>query len=367
MAVFNTNQVRHLYVTGVNENGGLANAQLGPVTKTAAQMATFKQKPVGYMVPVVDNLTNPTKLHFVYKGFGGPIRSDLIDLTKATYYTIVDPAKDKYTLKAKKVSLRSDVNGGNPVAGQDYILGLEIKGFASGFEEDTYTKQGMVHAFSNMDAKKFYNVLALSLWMNFSRETTKFFTFWLGTQEVNEDSVKVIKAALKSGDDSSLYAADGVVIQEAPQDWDLGRMQEEHLFFDVSGDTIVFNGDELLWAEIEDVAAADMNNDPTLGGTTIPNSHRIADLEYFCMGERGDIYRNMGWPNTIFNPASLLVDPTNTTGYYVFNIHFAFTDSREGPQRSEKDLQIVAPTNVFANLKGILDAANVKEIERKEA
>ena len=366
MAVFNTNQVRHLYVTGVNQNGGLVEAQLGPVTKTAAQMATFKQKPVGYMVPVVDSLTAPTKLHFVYKGFGGPIRSDLIDLTKATYYSIVDPAKDKYTLKAKKISLKSDLNGGDPVAGQDYILSVEIKGFVSGFEEDTYVKHGMVHAFSNMDTKKFYNALALSLWMNFSRETTTFFTFWLGSTMLDADVARTIKNALASGTDTDLIDADGVVIQEAPQDWDLGRMQEEHLFFDVSGDTIVFNGDELMWANIEDVAAADMNNDPTLGGITIPNSHRIADLEYFCMGERGDIYRNMGWPNTIFNPASLLVDPTNTTGYYVFNIHFAFTDSREGVQRSEKDLQIVAPTNVFANLKSLLDTAGVKELVRDE-
>lgn len=358
MAVFNTNQVRHLYVTGVNSSK-VENAQATPV-----DAATLKSKPVGTIYPVVDNTTKPTKMHLVYKGFGGPIRSDLIDLTKATYYTIVDPAKDKYTLKAKKVTLKSDVNGGDPVAGQDYILGLEIKGFVSGFEEDTYTKQGMVHAFSNMDAKKFYNVLALSLWMNFSRETTKFFTFWLGTQEVNEDSVKVIKAALKSGNDSGLYAADGVVIQEAPQDWDLGRMQEEHLFFDVSGDTIVFNGDELEWATVEDTTP---QTDPTINSTTIPNSHRIADLEYFCMGERGDIYRNMGWPNTIFNPASLLVDPTNTTGYFVFNLHFAFVDSREGAQRSEKDLQIVANSAAnLAALKTVLDNAGVKEIVRNE-
>lgn len=358
MAVFNTNQVRHLYVTGVNSSK-VENAQTTPV-----DAATLKSKPVGTIYPVVDNTTKPTKMHLVYKGFGGPIRSDLIDLTKATYYTIVDPAKDKHTLKAKKVTLKSDVNGGDPVAGQDYILGLEIKGFVSGFEEDTYTKQGMVHAFSNMDAKKFYNVLALSLWMNFSREETTFFTFWLGNTMLDEAVAKTIKTALKSGDDNSLIDADGVVIQEAPMEWSLGRMQEEHLYFSVNGDTIVFNGDELKWANVEDVAP---KTDPTINGTTIPNSHRIADLEYFCMGERGDIYRNMGWPNTIFNPASLLVDPTNTTGYFVFNLHFAFVDSREGAQRSEKDLQIVA--NSAANLtalKTVLDNAGVKEIVRTE-
>lgn len=359
MAVFNTNQVRHLYVTGVNDGGSLANAQATPVVNNA----TFKSKPVGYMVPVVDNTTNPTKLHFVYKGVGGPIRSDLINLKQATYYSIVKPADDMYTLKAKKVSLRTDVNGGDPVAGQDYILSIELKGFVSGFEEDTYTKQGMVHAFSNMDAKKFYNVLALSLYMNFSREIEPCFTFWLGSQLIDEAAAKTIKNALKSGNDTALFEADGVTIQEAPLEWSLGRKQEEHVFFSVSGDTIVFNGDELMWAKVEDTTP---NTDPTINGTTIPNSHRIADLEYFCMGERGDIYRNVGWPNTIFDPSSLLVNPANTTGYFVFNLHFAFTDTREGVQRSEKDLQIVAPTNVFSNLETLLASAGVKKLERSK-
>lgn len=359
MAVFNTNQVRHIYVTGVNDGGAIANAQATPVVMNS----TYKAKPVGYMVPVVDNTTTPTQLYFTYKGVGGPIRTDLINLKNAKYYSIVNPADDIYTLKAKKVSLRSDVNGGDPVAGQDYVLSIELKGFVSGFEEDTYTKQGMVHAFTNMDAKKFYNAMALSLYMNFSREIEPCFTFWLGSQLIDEAAAKTIKEAFKSGDDSSLFAADGVTIQEAPLEWSLGRKQEDHVFFSVNGDSIVFNGDELMWANVEDVAP---NTDPTINGTTIPNSHRIADLEYFCMGERGDIYRNVGWPNTIFDPSSLLVDPNNATGYFVFNLHFAFTDTREGVQRSEKDLQIVAPTNVFSNLETLLASAGVKKLERSK-
>ena len=360
MAVFNTNQVRHLYVTSVNESKVEA-AQDAPVDP-----ATLKSKPVGTIYPVVDNVTTPTKLHLVYKGVGGPIRSDLIDLKKATYFSIVDPTVDVYTLKAKKITLRADLNGGDPVAGQDYILSLEIKGFVSGFEEDTYVKHGIVHAFSNMDDKKFYNALALSLWMNFSRENTTFFTFWLGNTPMNAENAKTIKNALISGDDESLFDADGVVVQEAPMEWHLGRMQEEHLFFDISGDTVIFNGDELMWAAIEDVAP-NANTQTEFGyPTTIPNSHRIADLEYFCLGERNTLYRGMDWPNSIFDPASLLVNPNSTTGYYVFNLHFAFTDSREGVQRSEKDLQIVANSTAdLNNLITVLTNAGVKRLTRR--
>lgn len=364
MAVFNTNQVRHLYVA---KSEGIQS----PVAyKDHPSVATVKAAAIGTLYPVVNNTTTPTEGYFIYKGVGGPIRSDLIKFNKATYYSIIDPAKDMYTLQGKEITLKSDVNGGDPVAGQDYILGIEIKGFVSGFEEDTYTKHGMVHAFSNMTASDFYNVLALSLWMNFSRETTRFFSFWLKTSGspvlVDEAMARQLKAEMKAG--TFTTTAEGVIIQEAPMEWHLGRMQEEHLFFEVSGDTIVFNGDELEWATVTDVATSNIQNDPETGSATIPNSHRIADLEYFCMGERNTLYRGMDWPNSIFDPATLLVDPTRTQGYAVMNIHYAFTDSREGVQRSEKDLQIVALTKAELNgIKALLDAADVKELVRTES
>ena len=44
MAVFNTNQVRHLYVTGVNENGGVQS----PVAYgSSPDAATLKSAPIG--------------------------------------------------------------------------------------------------------------------------------------------------------------------------------------------------------------------------------------------------------------------------------------------------------------------------------
>lgn len=57
------------------------------------------------------------------------------------------------------------------------------------------------------------------------------------------------------------------------------------------------------------------------------------------MGERGDQYRNMGWPNVI--ETKYLVDPTKQ--YDVLELHFAFTDSGVNSYRSEKDITIVAP------------------------
>lgn len=57
------------------------------------------------------------------------------------------------------------------------------------------------------------------------------------------------------------------------------------------------------------------------------------------MGERGDQYRNMGWPNVI--PTKYLVDPSKK--YDVINIHYFYQGDGISVQKSEKDIQIVVP------------------------
>ena len=57
------------------------------------------------------------------------------------------------------------------------------------------------------------------------------------------------------------------------------------------------------------------------------------------MGERGDQYRNMGWPNVI--PTKYLVDPSKE--YDVLNIHYFYQGDGISVQKSEKDIQIVVP------------------------
>jgi hypothetical protein len=59
------------------------------------------------------------------------------------------------------------------------------------------------------------------------------------------------------------------------------------------------------------------------------------------MGERGDQYKNYGWPNVI--PTKYMVDPTDKDGYDVINIHYSYVGSNESVQKSEKDIFIVVP------------------------
>lgn len=75
-------------------------------------------------------------------------------------------------------------------------------------------------------------------------------------------------------------------------------------------------------------------------GDSIANTGNmiLADLEYFCMGERGDQYRMMGYPNVI--PTTYFIDVT-TPEYTIFDIHCAYVGPNEMAQKSEKDITIV--------------------------
>jgi hypothetical protein len=71
----------------------------------------------------------------------------------------------------------------------------------------------------------------------------------------------------------------------------------------------------------------------------------LAELEYFCKGERGDQYRMMGYPNVIpSRPSEIELG----TEYYIYDIHFAYVGANEMVQQSEKDITIVSKTEILS-------------------
>jgi hypothetical protein len=140
-------------------------------------------------------------------------------------------------------------------------------------------------------------------------------------------------------------AATKFIIEEKPQPWSLGIEQQERVNFNVNPTTVYTGGDDVIWGVVTEVAAT----------TTLGNGKQIADLEWFCMGERGDQYRMMGYPNYI--PTTYLVDPSKT--YNVLELHYAFTDEGVSSYRSEKDITIAAEdTAVLNGLIGAINAAS---------
>lgn len=123
--------------------------------------------------------------------------------------------------------------------------------------------------------------------------------------------------------------ASGLIVEEAPQEWILGTFPQVPVNFTLMPDSIVVNGDDRIWGLVEKQASTN----------SIPDGHKIADLEYFCMGERGDVYRMMGFPNVI--RTKYLVDPD--LKYNTIDIHYAYVGPNEAVQKSEKDITIVVP------------------------
>lgn len=322
--VFSTNQVRQLYVaTDVKEGA-------------AHVLATDT---VGTIALKTDNAKS--HMYFEYRGVGGLIRSDLIDVDKVLYAKATPASALARKLKKATVTLDATVNGGNPIAGQDYILRIVFRQYLGMSDEDQYQKYGMVHAYAGMTASDFYKTLAISLAKNFSRELVPLVKFKIGATEVTPNT----KLADIAGD------ADSLVIEEVEQPWTLGIQEQVPVYFEVYPTTVTFNSDERIWGEVEmgDTGAANAIKDGKI----------IADLEYFCLGERADQYRNIGWPNAI--PSKTLVDPTKE--YHVLDIHYAYVGSNECVQKSEKDITIVSADKADINtLIDALEAATGMEI-----
>lgn len=306
MAVYSVNQVRHLYVA---KN----------LKTTIAELTT-----AGDILLKADAAKDT--LYFQYYSPAGLVESsDKIHIPNVTYAKAT-PSKDlAKKLDRYQVVLDANINGGTPVSGQDYILRLAFRQYVGLSPEDQYWKYGMVHAVSGMSASDFYKALALSLGKNLAREATPLVTIYLvsGTTSNNYTKVDVdTNPATLTG----TYT--GIQIEQVAQDWILGVMPQGYIPFAVQPTNITYEGDERIWGTVTTITPIN----------TVQNGHEIADLEYFCMGARGDLYRNMGWPNVIHT--TYLVDPTQK--YDVLDINYYWAGGAEDAQKSPRTLTLVA-------------------------
>lgn len=304
MAAFSVHQVRQLYVANAYKNNLAALNDAGDITvvKTNEGDAIYFQ----YMGAHLDKM-----------------RSDLIKIENITNLRVTRAEDMAVKLKGYTLTLDPNINSGQPVAEQDYLLRLAFKEYIGMSEADQYFKYGMVHAFHGLNASDFYKEMALSLAANVSKDVTPLVDIYL------YDSTAMTKVE-KGVDPSSLtgtYTA--IRIAEAVQPWHLGTMPQEVIPFSVQPVPILLYGNQRVWGKVESYDTK----------TFLPEGQLIADLEYFCMGERGDQYRNMGWPNVI--PTKYLVDPSKECD--IINIHYFYQGDGISAQKSEKDIQIVVP------------------------
>ena len=150
MAIFNVNQNRQFYV--INEVVSAEPTKEGQIKlgKTADGKQFF----------------------FKHFGKGGLTRTDIIDVDNVCYAKETTKAKMQRKLKKATVTLSKEVNNGLPIAGQDYILRIQINNFFSPGDASVYIKSNAVHATKAMseNAALFYKAMLDSLVKNFSRE-----------------------------------------------------------------------------------------------------------------------------------------------------------------------------------------------------
>lgn len=303
MHIFSTNQATHVYVAKAKQDTVTGLTNLGDT--------------------LVKATPDKSAIYFQHKGAGGIVRSDLIDVKNILYAKATKAADMERALKVSTVTLNANVNGGQPVVGQDYVLRVTFDGYIGISPEDSqYWKHAIVHVTTGMDASGFYKQMALSLAKNMSREARKLIAIKLGNTEVT--------ARTKEADLSGTYTS--LVIEEVEQDWLLGTKQIKPLNITVvPTEIMVKEGDTLhpvKWGTVVDSK-----------GAKIKNGKDMADLEYFHMGERGDQYRMVGFPDYV--PTTYLVDPTKE--YDTITIHYAYVGSNDSCQKSEKDLILIIP------------------------
>lgn len=324
MAAFSVHQVRQLYVANAYKENLKALKDAGDITvvKKDADDSIYFQ----YMGALLDKM-----------------RSDLIKVDNITSLTATKAEDMAVKLKGYSLVLDPKVNGGQPVAGQEYILRLAFREFIGMSEADQYFKYGMVHAYSGLSASDFYKKMAHSLVINLSKDVTALVDVYLydGSAET-----KVEAMSWEAFDKAYTGTYTAIRFVEAVQPWHLGLMPQAVIPFKVQPVDVLVDGDHRIWGEVKSYDTK----------ASLPEGQLIADLEYFCMGERGDQYRNMGWPNVI--PTKYLVDPSKE--YDVINIHYFYQGDGISVQKSEKDIQIVVPrpgegdyTNVNALIAAI--------------
>ena len=331
MAVFSTNQNRHLYVVAAVKDAA-------PSVNGDIQVKTVKsENGAGDKVE---------EIYFVYKNLktGEIVKSDRIPVKNLDYVKLTEAADMRSPLKSVKVTLNTDVNGGDVVPGQDYLLRIVFRQFYGMGDQDQYVKDVAVRGTAAMesDSKEFYKAVVAELNKAFARE--------IGASATENPYLKF--SAGTSGSE------DGIYITEKEQAYTVGIGDRERVYFDVFPTTIWVDNAEQVWGVKNDVTPTTKNSlviTPGASQTGIGNGPDIAALEWFCMGERGDQYRMAGWPNYI--PTQYCVNASEE--YDVLDIHFAFTDTGVNSYRSEKDITIVAEAgdDIAAAVKDAIEGA----------
>lgn len=307
---FSQNQVQHLYViNNVDTAGNL---------KDATKVASVAKGSLYY------DSTNKKEFVGLYKGAKGSYRTDMFKGDKILKVSLVSGQANsqKRALKSWVFTISDDAL---LATGEVCILRLTFRNWVGMSDLDVYTKDVAVKVTKGMDRTAFNKAMCTALKQAFARELEQVLSF--------------------------SYTATAVTITEtrsAEDNWRRGLKKVAPINLTVSGDIITISDSvEAAWAVNSSKTAFTEQSEfgvkipATDTSNFVTNAKDIADLEYFTLGNRGDMYRGAGWPDNI--PTEYLVTDTDSasTSYDVVNVHYYFEGAGVQSAKSERDMTFV--------------------------
>lgn len=312
MAVFTNNQVRHFYVVN-----------------SAANVTQMTGKETEATLYAEGNTLNPINgKYYKYKdAAGNVVRTDMI--TNVQSVTLTKGSEVEHKAKIATIKMAKDKT---PIVGQDYVVKVLVKNYVGMSDIYQLIKDGAARAITT-DTADLFKALAVSLFRNMSREIVPMVSVGNGTKTIARvDS----KGTPKDDTGTEVKFTDSIVITELEQPQTVGKFNKQPVNYEVFFGTIKENGVETNeWATVE----------YTDGKVIISSTDIAAEMEWFYMGNRGDMYRGIGYPNNI--ETKYLIDPS--AKYNFVDIHYSYIGANESVQKSEKDLTLAIKEDVLSN------------------
>ena len=245
-------------------------------------------------------------------------RTDKIE--NVMWATLTKAAKLKTPYKKVTLEFKDEVNDGAPIVGQDYIVKVSYPAIGGVGIEGFTTKVATAYASAGATTEAIVAELAKNLNAAFEADG-------------------VLVATIEGEGNDTLVITQTDIAEKS---YERGVRPVTIADFNVIAAPIIEDGEEVNWLKIT-IAMSDK---------AVKGSYKLADMEYFALGERGDEYRMMGYPNYV--KTTYRIDLAKE--YDVYNIHYAYKGSNDQSHKSEKDLIIAVPTGDNNTITG-LDAA----------
>lgn len=320
MQNFNTNQTRHFYVAGAIDANVDTNLDIALGTTATGEMY-FKYKNADGLVTRSDSF-DPKKIVSLKNTPAADLAQKLLMASVAADANVIDfGATSSYIGKA--FNLKITIHG---VFDYDDDNSKVILASLIGDATNLASQAAFTKALAIAVAKNLVNKV------DPSKPLVQ--VFYNGTEVTPTTAVSSL---------SGSYTTFELV--QGPQKWVRGKLTGEPVNFSVSSSVdeviggVTYGQKQFLTDNSSKLVPSTVTNH-----TVISGDYKLADLEYFALGERGDMIRGFNFPDN-YEPTYAIVPGT---GYSVLSIEYYWNGQAENVQKSPRLIQVAAPYNSTA-------------------